>query len=490
MRESGRPGRATGPLDHASWGLPLLLLGLCLGGMTLAGDLRERPGLFLALYGAGFVGYAAALAGAGRRLPSGRTGFLLVLGTAMLLRLAILPSSPTLSDDVYRYLWDGRVQQHGINPYRYAPDAPELEGLRDEVWERINHKEIPTIYPPVMQGVFRAAAWLAPSVIGFKGLLLLFDLVLIGIVWKLAILGDRTPRDVAIYAWNPLVIVEVAGSGHNDVIAVTLLMAALCYLIQARRGLSTTALSLAALSKLLPLLLVPTFLRRTPLRVLWLLPVLLVLGYLPFAGAGTDVFHGLSEYGHRWEGNDFLFRGLLELLRLVDPSRPLTELLHRVGRRTGLGEALDPLLIYTAPRFLARILAFLVMGLAAIYVSFKPWVATREALVALAVALLLAPTLHPWYLLWVAPLLALHRSRGLLLWTALVALSYAFPPVAGYDPYAGPLLFLEYAPVLALLVVDVVLFRLRPPGSPFRDPEPAEPPGPGAGGGRGGEFLV
>jgi hypothetical protein len=206
-----------------------------------------------------------------------------------------------------------------------------------------------------------------------------------------------------------------------------------------------------------------------------------VLGYLPFAGAGLEVFRGLSEYGHRWEGNDFLFRGLLELLRLADPSEPLAVALRRVGGRTGLGAALDPLLIYTAPPYLARVLAFLAMGFTAVYVSFKPWVATREALVALAAALLLAPTLHPWYLLWVAPLLALHRSRGLLLWTALAPLSYAFPPVLGYDPYAGPLLFLEYVPVLALLVVDGVLFRLRPPGPPFRDPEPVDPP---AGGGR------
>ena len=461
-----RGSRRAALLRAAAWIGPLLVVEASLVGLALAGDLRARPGRFLALYGAAFVAYAAAVAGA-RALPGGRRGLLVVLAAALLFRVTLVPSSPTLSDDVYRYLWDGRVQRAGTNPYLHPPDHPALADLRDDSWERINHREIPTIYPPLMQIVFRVGATIAPSVVGFKLLFLLFELGVMWIVWRLALLAGGGARNVAIYAWNPLVILEVAGSGHNDVIAVMFLMAALLFIIQDRPGLSTLSLGASILAKFVPVMVLPTFVRRTPASRVWLLPAILAAGYLPFAVAGKALFRGLSEYGRRWEHNDFLFRGLLEVTFWLDPSGPLKALLNRLDALLGGAGTLSFLYYYTHPQYVARIVAFGAMGAVAIYVTFKPWAPSRELLVVLAAVLLLSPTVHPWYLLWIVPLLAIHPCRGLLLWTGLAALSYAFPPGRGDAPYAGPLLFAEYLPVVVVLLVEVVIFSRKPRWMPF-----------------------
>jgi hypothetical protein len=469
----------TGPAGRglrlaALWTAPLALEA-ALAGLALSGDLRARPARFLVLYGVAFAAYAAALAGA-RLLPAGRRGLWVVLGAALAFRATLLPVEPTLSDDIYRYLWDGRVARAGINPFAHAPDDPALAALRDDAWERINHKTVPTIYPPLLQVVFRAGVTIAPSVLGFKALMLLFEIGVAGMVWKLVRLSGGGASDLLVYAWNPLVIVEVAGSGHNDVVAVLLLLAALAWILQERPALSTAALGAGVLAKLAPLLVLPTFVRRTRPSRLLLLPLVLAAGYLPFGVAGAGLFRGLGEYAHRWEGNDFLFRGLLESVRWLDPTEALDSFITWLRSWLGGVLPLDPLYGFTHPQAFSRLLAFGGMVAVAVYVTFKPWAPPRELLVAFAAALLLSPVLHPWYLLWIAPLLALDPSRGLLLWTGLVMLSYAFPAPAGDAPYAGPLLYLEYVPVLGLLAIEAVRFGHQPGrGLPGLSPREAGP---------------
>jgi hypothetical protein len=196
--------------------------------------------------------------------------------------------------------------------------------------------------------------------------------------------------------------------------------------------------------------------RRIPSRVLWPLPLLLVAGFLPFTSAGWRVTEGLSTYGHQWQHNDILFRWVARLAEWVQPQRVLTAAVDFVRGLFGDPQVLSFLYDYTQPRYVARVVVGLFVLAVAVFVSFRPWHPTREALVTLAALLLLSPTVHPWYLLWFAPLLVLHPSRGLLLWTALVPLSYF---LAATDPTSQPpggwLLYVEYLPVLAVLVWEV-----------------------------------
>ena len=429
--------------------------------LALAGDLQARTGRYLLLHFIAFSAFLAALL-LGRSLPRGRAGFLTVLVVAAALRGLLLPSEPTLSDDIYRYVWDGRVAAAGINPYRLAPDDPDLSELRNPDWEKIHHKEVPTIYPPLMQGVFLAVTTVSPSVMAVKATIVLFDLLLILILAKLVSLAGGEPWRLAIYAWNPLVVVEVAGSGHNEVIAVLLLLGALLAIVQGRHRLSMTALGASILAKLLPLVALPIFLRRTRGTNLWPLPLLLAAGYLVFAGSGVEPFRGLSEFGHRWQHNDFLFRGVLNLLLWVEPGEMLDRGVDWIGRVLR-GDVLDFLHGYVHPQYLARVIVYALMVGAGIYASFKSWEPSRELLVCLTAVLLLAPVMNPWYLLWVIPLLAIHPSRALILWTGLAPLSYALRPGVGGEPPGGPLLFVEYVPVLLLLAWE--LRQGRPVGS-------------------------
>ena len=179
-------------------------------------NLVEAPRPFLLLFGVGFFCYGAGL-WALERVP--KTWALLVVVTvAALCRLALLPSPPTLSTDAYRYVWDARVASAGISPYAAAPDAPELARLRDAViYPRLNHPTWRTIYPPGAELFFRAVYALAPdSVMAMKSAIALAELATLAILSSLlGRLGVPLAR-LAIYAWNPLVLVEIWGSGHLD----------------------------------------------------------------------------------------------------------------------------------------------------------------------------------------------------------------------------------------------------------------------------------
>ena len=126
----------------------------------------------------------------------------IVGGFAVLFRLLLLDTAPSLSDDIYRYLWDARVQAAGGNPYAHAPDAAPLEGLRDEDWSRINHPELVTVYPPVAQWFFLAAHLVWPGVTGLKAALVLCDLLLIAVLWRLLRVRGQRPERALLYAWH------------------------------------------------------------------------------------------------------------------------------------------------------------------------------------------------------------------------------------------------------------------------------------------------
>src|SRR5947207_1800723 len=282
----------------------LLLAGFLLvgtaGGLAAQFD-RDLPGFITVCLIQGAVwAVAAALVLRGR---DPRPALALILGTAVLLRLIALAAPVFLSDDINRYIWDGRVQAAGINPYRYIPTDPELEPLRDPlIFPNINRNNYaPTIYPPVAQMLFLAATRFAETALAVKLVFVTIEAIGIGTLLFILRATGRPPEHVLLYAWHPLPVWEIAGSGHVDAAVVTFATLALAAAVSGRRGWSAVALAAATLVKFFPLVLAPALWRPAKSNLGdWRWPVafiaVIIAAYLPYIGVGPRVLGFLSGY--------------------------------------------------------------------------------------------------------------------------------------------------------------------------------------------------
>jgi len=401
---------------------PAILAAALYLSLGLLGDLTSRLELFFPVFalllGLMALGWQLVRRDAGR--------LRLALLAALAFRLLAAAGDPALSDDVYRYVWDGRVQVEGVHPYRYAPAAPELAPFRDDDWTRINHVELRTIYPPLAEGWFFVLAALGAGPLGFKLAMGCLDFaVVLALGWllkRLSLPGHR----VMLYAWNPLAIMESAGSGHVEPLGVLLLVLAVGWIIERKHALSTTALAAAIHVKLLPLMLVPGMLRRLRTRYAALLLLVLVALALPYALNGPAVGSGLFDYAERWERNALVFsgvRGLMEQLDSGEQLKPVVAALHhRIGDH-GLPWGWIESQVW--PDRLARLIVGLLALLWIGRCTFHPRLGVpRETFLVLGGVLLLSPTMHPWYVLWILPFAAAHLAWGWLAFAALVPLAY------------------------------------------------------------------
>ncbi len=260
------------------------------------------------------------------RAPAARSTLWLALGLATLFRVAPLTSDVYLSTDPYRYVWDGRVQAHGINPYRYVPADSHLAFLRDEkIYPRINRRDYAyTIYPPAAQWVYFALTRFGESVETVRVAMVIFDALT---AWLLVLLlrdfGLPAQR-VLLYAWHPLCVWEFAGGAHCDAIMLATVALALLMHRRARPLATGTALALAVMTKLFPLVMFPALARRWRWR--WRMPAALaatlLLGYLPYVltyslrGALGFLFGYAQEEGIG-SGERFYFLNMLPVEWLI-----------------------------------------------------------------------------------------------------------------------------------------------------------------------------
>jgi hypothetical protein len=419
-------------------------------GLLVTWDLAARPVATLLCLGAGSV----ALAMAARRLPKerapGAAGILLV---AVVLRVLLLPVPPTLSEDVLRYLWDGKVAGAGLNPYRWAPDAPEVAPLRDDDWQRMPHRHVPTVYPPLAMAVFSIAARLPASVLALKTLLTAADLATCVLLLWLARRRGLPRGRVVWYAWNPLVSLEVAGMGHVDALGVAAVVATVCLVTLRPRRVAAAATTAAAavLAKLIPLVALPAFARQSGRPGLFLLlsGALVALACVPLVVATGGVPQGLVTYGVSWEFNGPLWEPLWRLLDRVELSAAVERMLDWIKQRSGAHEFWNRFYPFNYPQLLAKLL--LAPGLLVVVVM--AWRRTDAAISAgilFGGLPLFSATVYPWYLLWVLPWAALCRQPAWLLLAALAPLSY-LPQVTGVPLI--PWVFLGvWAPFAVLLI--------------------------------------
>jgi alpha-1,6-mannosyltransferase len=330
-----------------------------------------------------------------------RRMLVLIFAFAIFFRVILIFSQPALSDDMYRYVWDGRVQAHGINPYVYPPDAAQVAGLRDSViWPRVGWKPYPTIYPAGAELVFAAAWRIWPdNVHWFQAIMVAADLLAgVLLVFLLRALG-RSPLAVLIYLWNPLVIFEMAQAAHVDALVLPLLVAALLARVgdenhpQGRPALSGVLLGLAASIKLFPVLLLPALWHwkdeRGRNRPAWVMPLAFLaafgLTYLPYLSIGTAVLGFLPVYFH--QAFNFL------------TAVPIYILVFQAG---GSPELVINALIMAV--LLAIYLFFLFCPAA------DAETALRRCLWPIGAYTLLTINLYPWYLLWLVPFLTLFLA--------------------------------------------------------------------------------
>jgi hypothetical protein len=229
----------------------------------------------------------------------GKTLWIIFIGAGLFRALFLPLDPPRLSTDIYRYIWDGRVQGSGVSPYLYLPVDPRLAGLRDNaIYPHINRKEYAhTIYPPVAQMFFFAASRVTQSVLGFKTIFIVIDLITIGLIAATLKAVGQPPERVIVYAWHPLPIFEFGGSGHLDALMICFIAVALWARVRGKFGLAGFALAGATLVKLVPIVLLPAFYKRWDRKLPIAFAATVGLCYLPYLlGAGARVLGFLPQY--------------------------------------------------------------------------------------------------------------------------------------------------------------------------------------------------
>ncbi len=424
--------------------LPLLAVHL---GLAASSDLSRRPYLTLCLLALAFAFYVVAA----RRLEGAVTAPVILL-VAALLRALLLPLPPTLSDDTLRYVWDGKVVRSGFNPYLLAPEAPELAGLRDERWQRMPHRQVPAVYPPLALAWFSAASALPRPLSSVKILLTLVELAGCWLLIRLA-RHLRLPDGRAIwYCWNPLVCLEVAGMGHVDAMVVTAAVGAVVLITGSPRRplVAASAAAAGVLSKLVPLVALPMWARQSGrpaafmaaavgLTSLFMLPVFLSAGGIP---------PGLVTYGVSWEFNGPIYEPLYRALDWLALDDAVKGGLDELKQLTGRHDFWNRFYPYVYPQLLAKLLLAMAFAGVFLYCFLEPHPVLGSGRL-FGGLVLCAATVYPWYLLWVLPWAALARHPAWLALSALMPLAY-LPQLTGVPLF--PWIYLGvWAPFFVLL---------------------------------------
>lgn len=316
----------------------------------------------------------------------------LVLGGAVLARLALFPLEPSLSDDAFRYVWDGLVQLQGLNPYLYVPADPALEALRGgELFSQLNSPERYTVYPPVSQLVFGASALFyeadaRTAYYVMKAFMTAFDLGTIALLTRMV-----SARAVLLYAWNPLVLLELTGQGHEEAIMVFFLVATAYLLRTDRDRWAVCALTLAGWVKLYPFFLMPLLLNRTGWKRIWVAVLTSGLVWIPYAEPGVleHILESLRLYVQLFEFNAgpyYLVKQIFYAVTGADWSKQI------------------------GPTFAGLFLASL--PITYWWDRHASWTWSQVAVGVTGTYFALATTVHPWYLTGILALLPLLPRAG------------------------------------------------------------------------------
>ena len=386
-----------------------LVIAGCILGISFF-DRRTYPLVFVACTGLAGIAYLRTLWLLGRFAGGSNRVLALCLVLAAVWRVPLLLKPPTLSTDLYRYVWDGRIQRLGYDPYIVVPADSKFRRLHTAETLLMNHPRLPTPYPAAAELFFRAVMTVNDSALAMKSAIVLCDafLVVLLLRWLLAL--RRSTWWVLAYAWNPLVALEGAGNGHLDLLGALCLVLTAASLARGRRTIASIAFALGVGVKFLPATLVPLLWRRIRVRDAALCVGILAALYIPFLRQGKVPLGSLGEYLAYWRVNAPVYSAL----ERVSATAGL------VGIPVGLGFA------------------------SAIWARWHCALDSPEAWAwPAATTLLFAPTIYPWYLLWITPFLFTPRTLPLAVWTVSSLVVYWSLPVWATAS-------IEYGPVLGV----------------------------------------
>ena len=448
-----------------------------LGILYLAyGIERYETVRLLTVYAISFAAYVGLL----KLAPA--AAFRWLVSLAVVARLALLPVLPHLSDDLYRFVWDGRLLYQGYDPFAYLPSEiisgageVQAQGIDKNLYDQLNSPNYYTIYPPVNQGVFALAAWVSPtsargSAMVIRALLVLAELMTLWLMTQL-LRQKRSPisddqkitsslnirhsvfdiptqssstiplQNILLYALNPLVIIELTGNLHFEALMIAFLLGSV-YWVRRNLGLSAVFFGLAVCTKLVPLILLPLYWRWLGWRKALLFyglvglttAVLFFLLVTPELVAGMQKSIGL--YFQTFEFNASVYY----IIREIGFYRKGYNIIAQAGRWLAISTFLG-IMLYAA---LER----------------NRWLPAAYS-GAWLIFLLLSTTVHPWY---VTPLLAFAvftPYRYAVAWSGLIFLTYAGYSAVGFTENLW-VTALEYVVVLAILGYEILIDKHDP----------------------------
>ncbi len=300
-----------------------------------------------------------------------------------------MPSGP--DDDIRRYVWDGRVQRLGYNPYVLIPSDPALAGLHTSETRTLNNPDVPSPYPAGAQLFFRVVTAIHESTFALKVAFVVCDFAIVLVLFDVLRWSGQGAHWILAYAWHPLLATEVAGSGHIDIVGVLLLLVSAAALGRRWRATAAAALGLAVAVKLLPIVLLPLYWKRIRIRDAALAAAVVGLLYVPFLNHGRIPIGSLGKYVQSFRFNDPVFA----TLERVAPPPLVAGLAVLVGLLTATW------LRRSSPEWSPDVFAW-----------------------PMAASLLCAPVIYPWYLLWLLPFLRSTSTLPLVIWTVSIIPTY------------------------------------------------------------------
>lgn len=336
---------------------------------------------------------------------------------------------PGPDDDIHRYVWDGRVQRLGYNPYTLVPSDPKAAGLHTSETRTLNQPGLATPYPPGAELFFRAITSIHESVFAVKVAFVFCELAIVFVLLDFLRHTGKAEHWVLAFAWNPLLAIEVAGSGHVDILGALLLVISVAALSRTWRAVAAVALALAIAVKFLPLVLVPLFWRRVRARDAAVAVFVFMLLYLPFLERGQIPLGSLSTYVQSFRFNGPVF-GVVEGV--------------------------------TSPQIAAAV-AMLVGLLVALLLRRRSTDSLPGTFAwPMAASLFFAPVVYPWYLLWLFPFLRSVSTLPIIVWTvSIIPTYYVWHLRTLGRPWLVPtwIMLLEYGAIV--IVVGVIALCTR-----------------------------
>lgn len=353
------------------------------------------------------------------------------IALAIVWHIEFLRLPPGSDDDIHRYVWDGRLQRLGYNPYLVIPSDRAVEALHTPETRTLNNPDLPTPYPPGAEIFFRAVAAIHESVFAFKVAFVICDFVIALLLLDILRRSGQPAHLMLAYAWNPLLAIEVAGSGHIDIVGALLLVVSAVALGRRRRAIAAVTFGLAVAVKFLPIVLLPLYWKRVRIRDAALAAIVVGLLYVPFLNHGRSPMGSLGTYvaGFRFNG-------------------PVFAIFHKVA----------------PPQLLVAIAVIVGLATAVWFRRASPELSSAAFAWSMAATLICAPVVFPWYLLWLMPFLTTPSTLLILVWTVSIIPTYFMWHLSALKGSWGTLpnwvMLVEYGCV-AMVAAIIALRRRR-----------------------------